>query len=201
MILLVALVAGLVVGWALSRWRGHVYQPPELQAAWLAFSAFLPQFALLYLPYFRARASDRVSAICLMASLLIFLGFAWVNRRMPGMRILLLGLALNFTVMAANGGFMPISPQTAGQLVPGDVLMDFQPGDRFGVKDIYLPLQETRFEWLADRFLLPDWISYKVAFSLGDVFIAIGAFYILAQPGLFHIKREVFPHDYVANIS
>ena len=184
MILLIALAAGLAAGVVLARWRGHSYQPPELRISWLAFLAFLPQFILLYLPYFRIRVSDQVSAVCLLASLLIFLGFAWVNRGLPGMSILLIGLALNLTVMAANGGFMPISPQTAGQLVPDGALLDFQSGDRFGVKDIYLPPLETRFEWLADRFLTPAWFSYRAAFSLGDVFIAIGAFGLLAWTGL-----------------
>ena len=184
MILLIALAAGVAAGVVLARWRGHSYQPPELRVSWLAFLAFLPQFILLYLPYFRIRVSDQVSAVCLLASLLIFLGFAWVNRGLPGMSILLIGLALNLTVMAANGGFMPISPQTAGQLVPDGALLDFQSGDRFGVKDIYLPPLETRFEWLADRFLTPAWFSYRAAFSLGDVFIAIGAFGLLAWTGL-----------------
>ena len=184
MILLIALAAGLAAGVVLARWRGHSYQPPELRISWLAFLAFLPQFILLYLPYFRIRVSDQVSAVCLLASLLIFLGFAWVNRGLPGMSILLIGLALNLTVMAANGGFMPISPQTASQLVPDGALLDFQSGDRFGVKDIYLPPLDTRFEWLADRFLTPAWFSYRAAFSLGDVFIAIGAFGLLAWTGL-----------------
>lgn len=184
MILLIALAAGLAAGVVLARWRGHSYQPPELRASWLAFLAFLPQLVLLYLPNFRVRVSDRVSAACLLISLLVFVGFAWVNRSLPGMSILLIGLALNLTVMAANGGFMPISPQTAGQLVPDGALLDFQSGDRFGVKDIYLPPLETRFEWLADRFLTPARFSYRAAFSLGDVFIAIGAFGLLAWTGL-----------------
>ena len=184
MILLIALAAGLAAGVVLARWRGHSYQPPELRVSWLAFLAFLPQFILLYLPYFRIRVSDQVSAVCLLASLLIFLGFAWVNRGLPGMSILLIGLALNLTVMAANGGFMPISPQTAGQLVPDGALLDFQSGDRFGIKDIYLPPLDARFEWLADRFLTPASFSYRAAFSVGDVFIAIGAFGLLAWTGL-----------------
>jgi hypothetical protein len=182
-ILLIALVVGLVAGMALARWRDHPYQPPEFRAVWLIFLAFLPQFIILYLPQLRTRLSDWFSAASLLASLLIFLIFTWINRSVPGMSILLVGLALNFTVMAANRGFMPISPQTAGQLVQKSVLVDFQSGDRFGTKDIYLPPQETRFEWLADRFLTPAWFSYRAAFSLGDIFIAIGAFGILVWSG------------------
>jgi Family of unknown function (DUF5317) len=85
--------------------------------------------------------------------------------------------------MVANYGFMPISPQTAGQLLSKNSLLDIQPGSRIGPKDILLHPQDTRFEWLADRFLTPAWFPYRAAFSLGDVFIAIGAFWILAKSG------------------
>jgi len=167
---------------AQSRWRGRPYQPPELRSIWLVFLAFLPQFTVVYLP--SSRASDWFSAACLLGSLVCFLAFTWLNRWVVGMSILLIGLALNLTVIASNGGFMPISPQTAGRLVSENTQADLMPGSRFGPKDILTLPERTRFEWLADRFLPPEWISYRVAFSLGDVFIALGAFSLLAFPGL-----------------
>ncbi|HLA88119.1 MAG TPA: DUF5317 family protein, partial [Anaerolineales bacterium] len=131
---------------------------------------------------------------CLLTSQIILLGFAWLNRRIPGMSILICGVALNLVVMAANDGFMPISPQTASRLVSEDRLLDIQPGSRFGVKDILLHPQDTRFEWLADRFLPPDWSSYQVAFSLGDVLIAFGAFWLLAKPeSSIQLKKRGIP--------
>jgi hypothetical protein len=96
--------------------------------------------------------------------------------------------------MTANGGFMPISPQTASRLVSEDTLRNAQPGSRLGAKDILLYPQETRFEWLADRFLPPVWFPYQVAFSLGDVFIGLGVFLLLANPGpsIQFIQRGIF---------
>lgn len=178
MILLAALAAGLLTGLVWARWHKQPYRAPELNHLWLVFVAFLPQFTAFYLPV----SGQSISGFLLPLSQALLLAFAWLNRRLPGMMILLIGTALNFTVIAANRGFMPISPQTAGHLVSQTVLENIQPGDRFGTKDILLLPEDTRFEWLADRFLPPAWSAYQVAFSLGDVFIAIGAFWILARP-------------------
>jgi hypothetical protein len=183
-ILLLALAGGLPVGLAASRWRGRPYQPPELHAIWLAFFSFLPQFALVYVPSFRDSASDEVFALCLQGSMLMLAAFTWLNHRVHGMKILLIGLALNLVVIAFNGGFMPIAPHTAGQLVSEERMAGFEPGDRFSSKDRIMHPEHTRFEWLADRFLTPAGLSYRAAFSLGDVFIALGAFIIVARPGL-----------------
>ena len=182
MILLLALAAGLLAGLVWARWRGHPYQAPELGHLWLVFVAFLPQFVVIYLPITRETFPDSLVAASLLASQILLLGFAWLNRRILGMSVLIFGVALNLAVMAANSGFMPISPQTASRLVSEDRLLDIQPGSRFGAKDILLHPQDTRFEWLADRFLTPAWSPYQVAFSLGDVFIAFGAFWLLAKP-------------------
>ncbi len=93
----------------------------------------------------------------------------------------MIGTALNWLVIVANGGFMPISPETASRLISESGLADIQSGTRFGAKDILLLPQHTRLEWLADRFLPPAWLPYQVAFSLGDVFIAAGVFWLLAR--------------------
>lgn len=182
MILLVALAAGLWVGLAWARWRRIPYQAPELRHLWLVFVAFLPQFIVIYLPDTRVHFPDWAVAGFLLTSQTLLLGFAWLNRRTLGMPILIFGVALNLAVMASNSGFMPISPQTASRLVPEGTLLDIEPGSRIGAKDILLHPQDTRFEWLADRFLPPIWFPYQVAFSLGDVFIALGAFWLLAKP-------------------
>lgn len=177
MILLVAVAAGLLTGLAWAHWRGNPYLPPEFSYLWLVFVAFLPQFIVIYLPN---TLPDWVVAGCLLFSQVLLLGFAWLNRRTLGMPILIFGVALNLIVMASNSGFMPISPQTASRLIPEDRLLDVELGSRIGPKDILLLPQQTRLECLADRFLPPAWIWYRFAFSLGDVFIAMGVFSMLA---------------------
>jgi hypothetical protein len=180
MILLLAVVAGLLAGLIWAGRQKVMYEAPVLHHLWLVFLAFLPQYIIIYLPI-REKTPDWVSAFCLIISQLLLFGFALLNRNHLGMKTLMIGTLLNFMVMAANGGFMPISPQTAGRLVPQEFLLDSSSGSRFGSKDILLLPEQTRFEWLADRFLPPAWLPYQVAFSLGDVFIAAGVFWLLAR--------------------
>ncbi|MCK6583664.1 MAG: DUF5317 domain-containing protein [Anaerolineales bacterium] len=184
MILLIAVLAGFTTGMVVMWARRQSYRPPDLQYLWLVFLAYLPQFAIIYIPGIRQQVSDLWAAIHLTASQLLLLGFAWLNRKLPGMLILLIGAALNFAVMTANGGFMPISPQTASRIFTREELNEISLGERIGIKDILLEPQDTRFEILADRFLSPAWSTYQVAFSLGDVFLAAGVFWLLARvPG------------------
>jgi hypothetical protein len=159
----------------------------------LVVVAFLPQLIVVNLPITRKLFSNWTVVVFMFASQIVLLGFVWFNRRILGMSILLCGVVLNLAVMAANGGFMPISPQTASRLVSKGELRDAQSGSRFGAKDILLRPQDTRFEQLADRFLPPIWFPYQVAFSLGDVFIALGVFWLLAKPesSIQFIKRGI----------
>jgi hypothetical protein len=182
MILLLAVLTGFLVGLGRAHWQNQTYTVPGFQSVWLIVVAFLPQLFMAYWPVTRHLFPDRLASAILLASLAVFLAFAWLNRRLPGMPILIVGLLLNFTVIAANGGWMPISPQTADFLTGRDVLQVINLGDRYGEKDILLSAQNMHFAFLADRFLLPAWLPYKTAFSLGDVLIGLGAFWLLARP-------------------
>ena len=142
------------LGWA--KWRGHPYQSPRLKYSWLAIVAFLPQFFVTYFERTQALVPDWLAAFAIVASQGLLFLFAWLNRHLPGMLVLIIGLVLNLTVMIANGGFMPINPKTAERVVGKERISLIEPGGRIGYKDILLPATETRLELLADRFLPPD---------------------------------------------
>ena len=154
MILWLGLVLGLVTGVGLSKWHQHPYHPPTLNHIWLVFVGFLPQLFAIYLGKTFIALPDQMVALCLVASQLILFAFAWLNHRLPGMQILIIGLILNLAVMAANGGFMPISPETVENLLGKESLNSLVTGSRFGFKDILLPVDKTRLALLTDRFLL-----------------------------------------------
>jgi hypothetical protein len=180
-ILLAALLLGLLAGWGWSLWRRRPYAAPELKHVWLVPVALLPQVLVAYVPAVAGVTTLSAASAALPFSLLVFLVFVWLNRSLPGMPILMVGLVLNLLVISANGGWMPISPQTASHLPGGAEARELPAGTRFGEKDILLDTASTRLEFLADRFLLPAWLHYATAFSAGDAFVAVGAFWLLAR--------------------
>lgn len=180
MILLTAVASGLLAGLLRANIRGRRLTSPNLRLLWLVVAAFIPQLLIFNLSLTRTRLSDQAASAALILSQVMLLVFAWVNRRQPGFWALNVGLALNLLVIAANGGWMPISPETVRVLILSAPAERWIIGQRLGFgKDIVLPVLETRLWFLSDCLLLPSWVPYQVAFSVGDVFIALGAFYAL----------------------
>lgn len=181
MILLTAVITGTLVGWGFARWKGAAWQPPFFKATWLVALGFIPQFAAFYFPYTRRLLTDDLASASLVSSQLMLLFFAFLNRRVPGMMVLMLGLGSNLAVILANGGFMPLTVDAASRLVDQTVLDTLVIGERISSasKDILLPETRILLPWLADRFVPTQNMPYRFAFSLGDVFVAAGAFWML----------------------
>jgi MFS family permease len=183
MILGVAVFAGLLLGLLLDRLGRRIWQPPVFRHSWLVAIFFLPQFLAFYLPATRGLFSAQLVAASLVLSQFGLLAFCLFNWRLTGIPVLTVGLFLNLIVILANGGMMPVSPETVSRLVSSETMARLEIGERLGTtKSILLTEEMMVFPWLADRFVPPDWIPYRFAFSVGDVFIGLGAFVLLAFP-------------------
>lgn len=182
MILVVGIVLGLVAGYLRARLHKRPYVIPDIQRVELAFLAFAPQALAFFIPQTGRFASFGWDVLILPISLTILMVFVWFNRRLPGFWLLGLGLLLNLAVIVANGGLMPISPETL-TIVHGTEAQEVMASNTVGSKEIVLPVHETRLEWLADRFTVPDQLPIQFAYSLGDVFLVLGAFWILWMGG------------------
>ena len=176
MILLVAVLFGLLASLFRASLNGQKLKTVRLEHEWLVLVGIIPQLITFQIPATSSSLPDKFAPFILVSSQILLLVFAWLNRKQPGFWLLAAGLLLNFTVILLNGGLMPISPATVEKLLPGNNL-NFQVGERLGTtKDILLPEAQTYLYWLSDRFTFPAWMSYRVAFSLGDILIAMGAF-------------------------
>jgi len=180
MILALSVAVGFVVGWA--RYRGRIFgriAALPLRSTWLALLA-----VALQLPLLRAPAGSveriRVQQVLFLLSHLVLLIFVWRNRRLTGIQILGLGVMCNLLVIAVNGGFMPIAPQTLTRINPGSLPSQWLAGLYYGYsKDIILLREQTRFEMLSDMWVIPPPFPWPTAFSLGDILIALGIMVLL----------------------
>jgi hypothetical protein len=73
---------------------------------------------------------------------------------------------------------MPVSPEVVAQLLPDQPVGTWQDGERIGWS-IILSRSRTQLWWLSDHLLMPAWMPYRKALSVGDLLIALGAFWLL----------------------
>lgn len=184
MILLTAVIAGLTLGLIRAKIGNRPYRPFSFRWGWMVAAALILQWFAFGFPLTSAIYPDEAASISLVLSQFILLVFAWFNRKIPGFWLLTVGLVMNLLVISANGGFMPISPDTVQWLRGDPVTAGWEVGKRLGTgKDVVLPVEQTKLEFLSDRFRTPDNPYYRVAFSAGDVLIALGAFWLLWSVG------------------
>lgn len=105
----------------------------------------------------------------IIGSNLLVVAFLLLNRGLPGLALIGVGLAMNVIVIAANWA-MPVSAsasRTAG--------IDPPPP---GIADVEHELltDDTKLPWLADAIAIPR--TYEV-FSVGDVVLALGVGHLI----------------------
>lgn len=151
LVLIISVVVGVLRGGKLRNMTEI-----EFRAWWLLLIGFGVQLAAGFLP----RDQHDLAVALVLVSYLPLLLAVWLNRNCAGMWIAGIGVLMNFTVIAANGG-MPVSAEAAvlaGQA--GELVLD--------AKHVLLD-ETTRLPFLADIIPLP-----RTVMSLGDVFLAIG---------------------------
>ncbi|MGQ9517992.1 MAG: DUF5317 domain-containing protein [Anaerolineae bacterium] len=179
MILVLALILALFVA-VLTGGKLRRLANLPLRAPWLALLGFGLQIYIIYEPETTARGWLSPHTLVLVLSYVLLLVFVWMNRRLPGMPIIALGLLMNFTVMLANGGYMPISPEAVQRVGHEYELQSTAPGARLKyTKDILLPREQTRLWFLADVFILPPPFPIPTVFSPGDTVLALGIWMLI----------------------
>jgi hypothetical protein len=180
MILLLAVIVSIVI--ALLR-GGRFATLRRVQVRWgvLAVAAFAIQAVFIYdMPSRKALGIWSWQEWLFFTSHLLLLGMVWANRNLPGVRLIGLGLLLNLAVMIANGGWMPITPEAIVKVGYTGLAPSLEPGMRlYCSKNIILPPEQTRLQFLSDIFLLARPFPVPSVFSPGDVVVAVGVWALI----------------------
>lgn len=160
-------VVGFLRGGRLSRLANFSLRWPWLAAiAWIAqlvlFGVgFPPSLQQFEVPFFFA-------SMALVALVLV------LNRRVPGLTLFGVGLVLNALVMAANGGFMPVSDSALYAAGSGSTVDAMRTNGR--VQKTFLMQADTALWFLGDVLPFPP---IGKVYSVGDVVAGLGAFWLV----------------------
>lgn len=189
------LVVAVIIGVAVALLRGGAFRhlaSVQLRLGWLALLCLLVQAYVIYSPADRVEVERPFHAVLMVGSYAALGVVAWINRRITGMPILGLGLLLNLLVMAANGGFMPVSQEailTTGTRAPQELPAEGMRLPRS--KDVLLASEHTRLWILSDVITAPKMPLARV-YSLGDLIVAVGAFVLLQAAMVPSKRKEIF---------
>ncbi|ADP78874.1 DUF5317 family protein [Pseudofrankia inefficax] len=157
----VLLVLALLVGLLIARLRGGTLDAlgrVRVRLGWLA--------AVIVLALVVAVVAPRLQTVGWLAAAVLAAILSAANRRIPGLLLLFIGLALNAAVIGANHGRMPVS--TSAISSAGIDRADVARSDHYVLAD-----HDTRLRYLGDVIAFPFW-GAPAALSAGDVLIASG---------------------------
>jgi hypothetical protein len=159
--ILYAVFAGLVIG-VLT--RGSPARLGDLQLRWapLIVLGMVVQLGLFSSPLGNA-LGDAAPVVYILSNVTVLVAVG-ANLVIPGLAVVLAGGASNLLAIAANGGYMPVSP---------DALAAMGRTPKEGYSNS-APLDTVAFGPLTDVFTMPTWMPMSNVYSIGDVLIGIG---------------------------
>lgn len=177
MVLLVAILLALIAGYLTGGSLGQAHQA-RLRALPLFFGAAFVQ-VLIFTPLLGTRGFIHdYGSLIYIASVVASLAAILLNLRIPGMKIMALGAALNALVIIANGGFMPSTEEAlarAGKLEAVERSEAQAPGDDWLLTNSKIADDDTRLLFLGDVIAIPEGVPLANVISIGDILLALGA--------------------------
>jgi len=162
-LLSVGLLVAIAVGYA-ARGRLGNLADVRFRLAW----AGLAGIALQFVP-----VDGRAGDVVLIVSFVLLLAVAGANLRLPGFALILVGLSLNFLVIAVNRG-MPVTREAIVASGQADTLPELRSLDS---PKHHLRTAEDRLVFLADVIPIPS--PFRQAVSVGDLMVIAGAMWFV----------------------
>ena len=142
---------------------------------WKLIVIILGLFTLQWTTIIFSEERTTLHMVLLIASHLALVLLFLLNRHIAGAKLFALGIILNTLVMVANGGWMPVTPETYQFVHPSQSTEIYAHPPKS--KNILLPRSETTMWLLSDN--IPVTLPWRRnAVSIGDVLmiVAIGQF-------------------------
>jgi len=180
--ILIGLFLALLLGLMALGGRASDLTHVQLRWGWLAPVAFLMQAYLIFFPAERAGDVLAPRSLLLLASHVLLFVVIWQNRHLSGIKVIGLGLLLNFVVMIVNGGFMPITPETLVRIGYDGNASQLETGYIVGrTKNVVVEPGEATLWFLSDVMVIPRPFPIPTALSVGDLLIVMGVFFFLRE--------------------
>jgi hypothetical protein len=177
MFVLYVVILSIIVSYLFKGRLKYILKRP-MKHIWLAASGLLIQ-VIIFNELFASRFNDTTTIILHGISYLLVILFVFINRKIPGIIPIGLGVLLNATVIFLNGGYMPASLASVEKACIGKQFEILKEGATTNNSQIIT--EDTMLPWLADIFYIPSWIPFSNVFSIGDVFIATGIFLYITR--------------------
>jgi len=170
MFILYTVVISIIISYLLGGRFKFILQQP-LKHIWLATFGLLIQI-IIFTDFFASRCNDTISVVLHGVSYILVISFIFINRKIPGILLIGIGIILNATVIFLNGGYMPASLESVEKTSAGRQLEILSQGS--ATNNSQAITEDTILPWLADIFYIPSWVPLSNVFSIGDVLIAAG---------------------------
>lgn len=138
--------------------------------------AFLIKLAIIWLSFKHVEFIVKYHSILHILSFGFLLFAALGNIKLPGFKLIFIGILLNLIVIIANGGQMPVSAKALQQSGLSSYQEVLKRGEYLTHK---LLDKDTKLKFLADILYIKKPYPRSTAFSIGDVFIAMGVFWLI----------------------
>ena len=175
--LLDVMVYSLIIG-LLRRGKLEGLADLPIKKVGLIISAFLIQFILVFFGERDFQLFSKIGVYLHIFSYILLLIALWYSREIKGMKILAVGVVINFIAVLANGGQMPVSAKALLKANMNDMLPLLN--SRSYVVHTLLT-EKSHLKFLADIIPLPPPYPRPRVLSIGDIVMSIGLFILIQR--------------------
>lgn len=133
---------------------------------------------LIFSPILGSHLNREQIALVYNLSMILLWGTLMLNWRVPGTRLMALGIFSNWLAITLNGGFMPASREAL--LSAGLISQAMMIGDQHYNNTILIDA-DTHLTFLTDVMAIPAVLPLSNVFSVGDLVLTAGTVWLIQR--------------------